>query len=726
MPEPKELRDKAKRLRKLAREAEAAAKGGGSSYEAHKGRTRERQRELAAAGKEIGPIPPVVDQARRDRCRSSILDFCRTYFPGRFPWRFSSVHEQAGERIDRCSFHGGLFAIAMQRGGGKTTIAECSVIRDLVYGVRRFVALFQATEPLAAKSLKKIIRELETNDLLFADFPEVCFPIRKLERIAQRSKGQTVEGNPTLMEWHADGITLPTVKGSAASGGIIHVAGLTGAFKGVSAMGPGGVILRPDKVVIDDAQTRESARSPTQTAERESIITDDIMGLAGPGSRMAAFMPCTPIYPNDLSERFLSHERHPEWQGLRSRMLTAFPTNMDWWERYRDVRNESLANGNDGREATELYAAEREIADAGAAVSWPERMEPGELSGIQCAMNKFLTNPRGFKAEYQCEAEEPQNTAGAKELVPAEVCKRLSGVPRYEVPREATRITAFIDCGGGCGRGIWYAVAAWDQKFGGAVVDYGTWPRQSRQVFAADDMQPGLAEMYLDLNEPERLYAGLTALAAEVLGRPYQREQGGGELRIERTLVDAGWQSAVVYQWCRESPYAAAVYPSKGIGRTTTSVGVAGWKPRPGERAGYHWRLTISETGRGQMVQFDPDAWKTRMYESLTAPMGSAGRLVLYGKEPRAHEMLVEHLAAESSDPITLRGNTFDKWQQKPHRPDNHLLDCIAGCFVAASVQGLAFSASGMQPPTPATSKPVKLSDIQRQKRAQRAQRATQ
>jgi hypothetical protein len=229
-------------------------------------------------------------------------------------------------------------------------------------------------------------------------------------------------------------------------------------------------------------------------------------------------------------------------------------------------------------------------------------------------------------------------------------------------------------------------------------------------------MRPGLAELYPNLTEPARLYAGLTALATEIMGRVYQREQGGGELRVERCLIDCGYLSQAVYQWCRESPYAAAVYPSKGIARTATARGIAEWKPRPGERSGFHWRLTVSETGRGQMVQFDPDAWKSKVYDALTVPMGTAGRLVLWGKEPRAHEMIVEHLAAESSEPTTIRGSTFDKWTEKPHRPDNHLLDCVVGCFVAAGVQGLAFSASGMSLPTPAKPEPIKLSDIYRQK----------
>lgn len=689
-------------------------------YDRHRDAMAARSRARSAAGREIGELPAVVDPERRDRGMGSLRCFALDYFPGRFFWPFSANHIRVIERLERCTQTGGRFACAMARGEGKTTLAEIAALRALLYAFRRYLVLVQSRSDLATDSLDKIKRELETNARLLEDFPEVCYPIRKLDGEPKRCIGQTLGGIRTRIEWTSNCVVFPTVPGSACSGAVLVVAPLTGGVRGMSAAGPDGQVIRPDLVLIDDAQTRESAGSPAQTMDRESIITSDLMGLAGPNVRIAALMLCTVIYRNDLSDRFLSSTRHPTWQGIRTRMLESFPTRMELWEDYRDIRNDSFCNEGDGREATEFYEKNREAMDAGAAVAWPERMEPGEVSGLQCAMNKFLDEPRGFAAEYQNDPEDESVTRGVKSLATAELVKRLSGLPRYEVPREASRLTAFIDCGGGKGRGIWYAVTAWDQQFGGAVIDYGTWPRQPRSIFAADDMRPGLAEMYPALSEPARLYAGLTALATEVMGRVYQRERGGGELRIERCLIDCGYLSQAVYQWCRESPYAAAVYPSKGIARTTTARGIAEWRPRPGERSGFHWRLTVSETGRGQMVQFDPDAWKSKAYDALTVPMGTAGRLALWGNEPRAHEMIAEHLAAESSEPTTIRGNTFDKWTEKPHRPDNHLLDCVVGCFVAAGVQGLTFSASGMPMPSPAKPEPIKLSDLYRQKHGKR------
>jgi phage terminase large subunit GpA-like protein len=259
------------------------------------------------------------------------------------------------------------------------------------------------------------------------------------------------------------------------------------------------------------------------------------------------------------------------------------------------------------------------------------------------------------------------------------------------------------------------------------VVDYGTWPRQQRAVFAADDMRPGLAEAYPKLGERERLYAALTDLANEVLGREYVRERDGARMRLERCLVDSGWQAETVYQWCRQTPHYAVVMPSKGIARTTTARGVAEWKPRPGEpRPGYHWRITMSETGMGRVVQFDPDAWKTFLWERLTAPLGGAGCLTLFGRsgpQAPAHELLAEHLAAESAEPVTIRGATFDKWRERPHRPDNHLLDCLVGSAVAASVQGVTFdsgAAAGFEAPRVEPKKVMSFSEMQRAARAAR------
>src|SRR5262249_36539579 len=153
---------------------------------------------------------------------------------------------------------------------------------------------------------------------------------------------------------------LPTVPGKPSSGAVIQVGGMEGAIRGLNVPGPDGQPLRPDLVILDDVQTRESARSPVQTAEREAVIVGDVLGLAGPETTIAAVMLATVIYPGDLSDKFLSGEHHPEWRGVRTKMLEAFPERLDLWDEYAEVRRESFRSGDEGKRANEFYAAHRQ------------------------------------------------------------------------------------------------------------------------------------------------------------------------------------------------------------------------------------------------------------------------------------------------------------------------------------------------------------------------------
>jgi hypothetical protein len=320
----------------------------------------------------------------------------------------------------------------------------------------------------------------------------------------------------------------------------------------------------------------------------------------------------------------------------------------------------------------------------------------------------FVDNRRGFFAEMQNDPEADALDAGAKELIAEAVGARLSGVERFMVPTECTRLVAFIDCGLYL---HWYAVVAFNESFGGSVVDYGCWPRQQRSFFAADDARPKLGDAYAGLTPAQLVFRGLEDLSREVLGRTYYR-QGGGEALVERCLVDSGYETKAVYQWVRQSPYAAIVYPSKGRAETTTASGIATWKRRPGERVGYHWRLTAGEEARVKGVVFDPDRWKSFLYGALTTPPGGPAGITLYGKEAGRHEMASHHLAAEYSSPVTIRGVTFDKWQVRPERPDNHLLDCVVGACVAYSVlTDKGPSATGAPAPPAAPPRPLSYAD---------------
>ncbi len=666
------------------------------SKESERRRLNTVARARSADSREVGPLPPVADPERKARGRTDPEYFHRTYFGAKYKLAFGEPHRKAICILADCSELGGQFAFAMMRSGGKTTLAETEVLRALLYGLRRFAAFFAATDKLAKRAVKRLRRQLERNEMLLADFPEVCHLVRALDGQYQRCRGQTLNGVLTRMEISGeDGMVLPTVPGSAASGAIIQAYGLTGALKGLLMDGPDGEPMRPDLVVIDDAQTRESAKSPTQTEERERIILDDVMGLAGPETELAAVFLCTPIFPNDLTERFIDRERHPEWQGVRTRMVEVMPTDTAKLDEYGEFRRQALRDGLGKQPVNDYYMANRAEIEAGCVLAWPERVKKGDVSAVQTALNLFLTNPTGFASEYQCEPERAVGPAEAKRLDPRRVEKRYNGSPRLVAPPGTTRVTASIDLSGTV---HWYAVVGWNERFGGGVLDYGTWPRQARRMFTQADAAPSLVTQFPKLTELQRVFAGLESLVPDIMGRVYLGAEKA-EFRVDRLLIDAGHWPDAVYDFIRRSPFGGSVYASKGQARSETSAGVARWKRRPGERDGYHWRLTAgSNRGRGRQVQFDADAWKSVVHSALAVELGEPAALTLWGQSAGAHTLIAEHCGAERSEPKALRGEVFDKWTLPTHRPDNHLWDCLVGCAVAASVQGLKLRADGELP----------------------------
>ena len=591
-------------------------------YAKHKARMAQAQRDKSATGRDIGPLPPVANPDRKAASRETLRGFCETYLAAKFPLAWSIDHLACIAKLETAARKGGRFAFAMPRGNGKSTIAEAAALWAVVYGWRSFLVLIGATETAAEEMLDSLKVELETNALLAADFPEVCYPIRRLDGIANRCNGQTLDGVRTRIEWTQKGVALPTVKGSPAAGAILRVAGITGRVRGMKAATADGRTIRPDLVILDDPQTDESARSPTQNQYRENVLAGAVLGLAGPKRKISCVMPCTVIAPGDMADRMLDRTRHPTWNGERSRLVYDMPERADLWDEYARRRADGMRAGDDGRAATEFYGSNRAEMDRGARVAWAERFNPDELSALQHAMNWKIDNPRAFAAEAQNDPQ-PDRTAGQIEDLDADaIAAKLTGQPAGVVPPGVTRLTAFIDVGGGV---LFYCVTGWGEEFGGSVVEYGTFPRQNRPYFAAADARPSLTNEYPTHDSSARVYAGLKSLVGGPIARPF-RTADGGELRVGLCLIDSGWATDAVYQFCRESAFAAILTPSKGYGIRAGTKPMGEWAAKPGERAGWNWRVSPhTASARSKLVVYDANHWKTFTAQRLLTPPGGAG-----------------------------------------------------------------------------------------------------
>jgi phage terminase large subunit GpA-like protein len=424
-------------------------------------------------------------------------------------------------------------------------------------------------------------------------------------------------------------------------------------------------------------------------------------------------MPCTVIRPGDLADTILDNKRHPEWNGERTKLVYAWPKNTELWNKYAEIRAESLRAGRRGEEATEFYRQHRAEMDEGAEVAWPERYNYDELSAIQHAWNLRLQDERAFWAEYQNEPL-PETTEPSGGLTADQVADKVNRVPRGEVPADAITLTAFVDVHQSL---LYWLVIAWAEDFTGYVVDYGTYPRQDRGYFAAYDARPSLSDILPGAGLEACLRKGLDEAVAACVGREFRRADGA-IMRVERCLVDANWGQAtdLVYDFCRYSPFAGSLLPSHGRYIGAASRPLNDYQRRPGDRCGLNWRIPSPANARAmRYVIYDTNYWKSFVAGRLAMAIGDRGGLTLFGCNPNDHRLLADHLTAEYRVRTEGRGRVVDEWRQKAVHRDNHWLDCLVGCAVAASIQGIA--PPGLERAAKPERKRISFAELQRQKR---------
>lgn len=667
--------------------------------------------EKSLEGRDIGDLPPVDDPERKERCRLDFKLFCETYFPEVYQLKWSDDHLRAIAKIQKSVLEGGLFALAMSRGSGKSSLTETAAIWAMLYGHREFVVLVGASESAALEMLDSIKTEFEVNEHIAADFPEVAYPIQKLQGIANRCAGQLYHGERTRITWTANEIVLPTIAGAASSGVIVRVAGITGRIRGMKYKKPDGRTIRPEFVVIDDPQTSESAGSIEQTRKRVRVLAGDILGLAGPGKKISGIMPCTVIRPGDMAEQILDKLKHPEWNGERCKMMYQFPKNEELWNRYADLRADELREKGTFEEATEFYRQHREEMDEGAVVSWPDRHNYDEISAIQHAMNLKFTDEAAFWAEYQNEPL-PEDLGSDEQLTVDGIVNKLNGHSQRTVPVSANHLTMFIDVQKTL---LFYVVCAWDDDFTGSVIDYGTWPDQRRRYFSLADANPTLQSKFPRAGLEGCIYGGLKSLTEDYLSREFARDDGAA-MKVEKCLIDANWGQStdVVYQFCRESAHANVIVPSHGKYIGASSKPMSEYKKAAGDRVGLNWRMPNIRGKRAvRHVIFDANYWKSFVASRLLMAVGDRGCLSLWGRSGETHMLFAEHLTAEYRVKTEGRGRKVEEWKMRPEAKDNHWWDGAVGCAVAASMVGCVLAGTDAH----AREKPkvkVKLSDLRK------------
>lgn len=658
-----------------------------AKYEAHKERQAGYQRAISAAGREIGQIPAIVDADRRAKAKESLRLHLLTYHPRAFKLGFSSDHEELIEALQHAMRHGGKLAIAMPRGTGKTTIVTRAMGWGILHGVIKYGILIAATDQKAQKGILQLRREIENGEALIEDFPEACYPVRCLRGITNRQAGQTSDGQPTRMEWGALKLVFPTIENSACSGSIIECGGITGAVsRGPQHVLQDGTVLRPDFCLIDDFQTRESAKSPMQVQSRLDIIEADIGGMAGPDVPMSAVATVTVIAPHDGADQLLNHDLFPHWNGIRKKFLLTFPNAaaMKLWEQYAEIRRQSFQTYRDIRMATEFYKKNRKKMDAGASVSWDAKFlkEAHEISAIQHAMEWFISKPGPFQSELQ-NAPEETNSSSKQWLKAPEIATKMHHVKQGIVPLGVKTLVSHVDVHDDL---LYWTVIGYTPDGTGFVIDYGTYPDQKRRYFMKSQATITMRMKHPKVGLDGAIAQSLDFTLRKLLDFQYESEQGN-TMDISLLGVDSGHNPKVcgraIQLLQQDRRYKNRLTLVKGFGIGPSDIPMAERKVKDGEHLGNNWKELPVPKGNAPQLHVDTNWWKTATNDRFATGIGETGSLTLF--HAKDHQLFSEHMASEWGTETQGRGRTVFQFKLLPGR-DNHWYDNVVTCGVLASV----------------------------------------
>jgi hypothetical protein len=539
--------------------------------------------------------------------------FCETYLSPVFYLGWSADQKRCIKTIQTVFFDGGMFALAMPRGGGKTALARAAMLWGTSYGIRRFPFFVGSHHNKALQTLDFIKTYWFRSSLLQQDFPEIGYPFKRLENRFQLAKGQLYLGEPTHIEWGSETLRYPCLllteedaepflKNAPgflqyledlqsfiprSAGTIIATAGIEGSIRGEAEVHP--ILLeqpRPDVVLLDDIQKDQRAESPSACEKTIRLIDGAVAGLAGPGEVIAAIMPTTVIREGDVSDTYLDQTQKPEWKGQRCSMVEQWPegiTDNDisldteagkLWNKYSEERKKSLRLYKDIRLATKLYKKNRAVMDKGFRVSWEERFNhKTELSAQQHAMNLRLMNPLTFVAEYQNKPRRAGEEGLVSMLTADQLAEKTVDLSRGHIPADCSVLSAFIDVQDEI---LFWSVLACERNFNGYVIDYGTFPEiNSLYFYKHQTIGWGLLTRLFFRQYPEqrnkavkaksgkiqapfeaKLYHALTQAVNFLLGKDFIREDGHQTPeRLPKIAIDTRWGKAsdTIKRFIRES-----------------------------------------------------------------------------------------------------------------------------------------------------------------------------
>lgn len=573
--------------------------------------------------------------------------------------------------------YGGSKAYAAPRGDGKTEVCTGMIPYLMLACLVDYPVAVAATSKLASDIFKDVKYHFEVSEPLQEDFPEICDPIRALQGAPQRAGKQHVDGKLTRIVWSQDEFILPDIDGSPYGGYCMRYYGLDAAIRGVRIRGK-----RPKLVLIDDPETRESAKSDMQSNDREQMIDRDVSGLGGQEGNCSIVVITTCQNRRSLSWKLTGEDKHgvkikPSYEGERFAAIAKWPTNGSLWDDYIAQRKVDQNEGDPyGTKATELYLSKREAMDEGAEVINPGRYdrrprpdgEPREHSNLQHCYNFIADNGlAAFLAEYQNEPE-PEAEVQTTGVTAGMVMSRVNTFERREIPEQTEVIVVGLDIGK---YECHWVKGAWWGNATGAVLDY--------DIVRTYGLDAKSSEMAIE----RALLSSLNTWAEEI-------RSSGPPLLV---LVDSGDYTDAVYEFCRST--GPPFFPAKGY---------EGWRFRMPDESEtkqpfQNAYASYQEHADVWLYNIDSWYWKNWVHERfsiqpLDTGMFVDGSLSLFNPVAnKQHLTYAKQIVAEELQ-IVFEPGKGERKKWAPLSAANHYLDATAYMCCAAACTGMRLISS--------------------------------
>lgn len=684
---------------------------------------REYQNRKNAEARDIS-IRKCADPKRRKRCLADPLDFLKTYYGPRFFRPFSDDQIEAIYTIVECAEYGSDELICAARGDWKTETTKHMLIYLICQKLVTFPVLIGATAGSASESFEHI--KIQMHSEIFAeDFPEIADPVIALENSPQRARRQTYQGNLTNLVWGSDKICLAQIEKVPGTDepspyGRVKMTyrGLDAHIRGINIRGD-----RPDIAIGDDLETRESAESDKQIADRETVLDKDVGGLAGGGETLPRIMIGTV-----QNEKCLTNKKLKEWGGKRYQAVRKWAEDeqsiklkdefVEMWKAEKEKGDKTHD------ESYEFYLANQNMIELDVEVSNPHNVSsktrrdgrPVHISAFHRICVEEADKGWDYVlTELQNDPPKEQDveTIG---LTHTKVMTSISGVARRILPPETLFVTAAIDLGK---YGCHWEIRAWLDGLVGCTVNYGV--AEVHGIGTHSDQE------HVDMAIRRTLHKWREQLLACELCEqpPHNVLIDSGTPMLGKT--GSGDHSDVVYGFIKEVQDGTSTFKaSKGL-----SPYRAHYEAVEGKRiVGEHWHANLQLEHGIWLYNLDSDWLKNQIHQMWLTPTFDENQtlnpmsLSLFAAndeqgnpDTRRHLSYGKHQVAEEYRQQFIPGKGLKRWWHKVN-PNNHWFDTSYMNLAAAIMLGMWMPIGA----TPILLPPVKQSERKRPYRNHRGE----